>query len=643
MSDLKKTASALMSAAVIFFTSAALPADSLADTFAEGPAASVSEEYAVRDSDTTPRFTVGSVSGMQGDEVEVDIEISGNPGIIAYRLNLEFDPSVMTLTGVREYPMSDITDLNNDDIQFNMPYSGPLDKQPYVISWADAFSSHPLNKYNGKIVTLTFKLNLNANPGTYDLDLSFDPEDVFDKSFSNVKFTAVDGAITITEKCYHNSKVIHYAKAATCTADGNITYYYCSNCKKYFSDWFCTDEITEASTVIPATGHSAAFTAAKAATCTADGNKAYYYCSNCKKYFSDKACTKEITQASTVIPATGHTVTSTAAKAATCTADGNKTYYYCSNCKKYFSNKDCTAEITQASTVIPATGHSASATAAKAATCTSDGNKAYYYCSNCKKYFSDKDCTTEITKASTVIPATGHSVTSKAAKAATCTADGNKAYYYCSNCKKYFSDKDCTTEITKASTVIKSVGHIYNEEVIAPTETEKGYTLHTCSVCGDSYKDNYTDPTHIGVPKIIGTAKALGKDEGQPLTVTVTDSSGAACKVDLAEDGSFTVKDIPDGDYTVTVSKYGFAPKTVTAQVRSVPAQVEIKIYHYGDCDNNGAVNMKDYVLLQKYLNQWSVVIDELTANMNGDRAINMKDLTVLQRFLNGWPISFDF
>ena len=70
---------------------------------------------------------------------------------------------------------------------------------------------------------------------------------------------------------------------------------------------------------------------------------------------------------------------------------------------------------------------------------------------------------------------------------------------------------------------------------------------------------------------------------------------------------------------------------------------MEIKIYHYGDCDNNGAVNMKDYVLLQKYLNQWSVVIDELTANMNGDRAINMKDLTVLQRFLNGWPISFDF
>ena len=34
--------------------------------------------------------------------------------------------------------------------------------------------------------------------------------------------------------------------------------------------------------------------------------------------------------------------------------------------------------------------------------------------------------------------------------------------------------------------------HSYTEEIVAPTCTEEGYTVHTCS-CGNSYKDNYTD------------------------------------------------------------------------------------------------------------------------------------------------------
>ena len=33
----------------------------------------------------------------------------------------------------------------------------------------------------------------------------------------------------------------------------------------------------------------------------------------------------------------------------------------------------------------------------------------------------------------------------------------------------------------------------YEEEIIAPTCTRRGYTLHTCKVCGVSYKDNFTD------------------------------------------------------------------------------------------------------------------------------------------------------
>ena len=37
--------------------------------------------------------------------------------------------------------------------------------------------------------------------------------------------------------------------------------------------------------------------------------------------------------------------------------------------------------------------------------------------------------------------------------------------------------------------------HSYTTKVIAPTCTEKGYTLHTCSGCGNSFKDTYTNAT----------------------------------------------------------------------------------------------------------------------------------------------------
>lgn len=52
--------------------------------------------------------------------------------------------------------------------------------------------------------------------------------------------------------------------------------------------------------------HKAVKTEAKAPTCTEDGNIAYWYCSVCGKYFSDEACSQEITQEQTVVPAAGH-------------------------------------------------------------------------------------------------------------------------------------------------------------------------------------------------------------------------------------------------------------------------------------------------------------------------------------------------
>lgn len=122
------------------------------------------------------------------------------------------------------------------------------------------------------------------------------------------------------------------------------------------------------------------------------------------------------------------------------------------------------------------------------------------------------------------LQAAGHTLTRHAAKAATCTEDGNTEYWTCSVCGKYFSNSAGTTETTLTAVTLKASGHewggwtsndngththvcshdgshtetencIYEDNVVAPTCTTKGYTRHTCTVCGYSYDDTPTDET----------------------------------------------------------------------------------------------------------------------------------------------------
>lgn len=78
-----------------------------------------------------------------------------------------------------------------------------------------------------------------------------------------------------------------------------------------------------------------------------------------------------------------------------------------------------------------------------------------------------------------------HSYSSSVTKAATCTSEGVRTYT-CSCGSKY------TEAIAKTS-------HNYVNTVVAPTLTQKGYTQHTCSICKNSYNDNYINPPTLGL------------------------------------------------------------------------------------------------------------------------------------------------
>ena len=85
-----------------------------------------------------------------------------------------------------------------------------------------------------------------------------------------------------------------------------------------------------------------------------------------------------------------------------------------------------------------------------------------------------------------IVIGSDHILTKVNAKAATCTANGNKAYWKCSHCTKFFSDAAGTKEIAKNSWVIKATGHSWNAGKVTkePTTTATGVKTYTCKKCG---------------------------------------------------------------------------------------------------------------------------------------------------------------
>ena len=150
--------------------------------------------------------------------------------------------------------------------------------------------------------------------------------------------------------------------------------------------------------------HKGVLVKGKDAACTEDGSKDYYEC-KCGEWFADEACREAIADHdSIVIPAKGHTLTKTEAKAATCTEGGNIEYFVCSECSKVFKDSEAKSETALEDTVLKAKGHSLEKVEAKAATETQEGNTEYWKCSECGKLYKDAEGKTEITLADTVIP-----------------------------------------------------------------------------------------------------------------------------------------------------------------------------------------------------------------------------------------------
>ncbi len=119
----------------------------------------------------------------------------------------------------------------------------------------------------------------------------------------------------------------------------------------------------------------------------------------------------------------------------------------------------------------------------------------------------------------------------------------------------------------------------------------------------------------------------------------IVNPDGSKDSISLDMNHKYTFSPTKAGKYTIyagvtsPVSSYTGSEKEDFIEIN-----VNKKIIS-GDVNSDEAVNMKDIVLLQQYLNNWGVEINTDASDVNNDGVINMKDIVLLQQYLNGWNV----
>ena len=96
------------------------------------------------------------------------------------------------------------------------------------------------------------------------------------------------------------------------------------------------------------------------------------------------------------------------------------------------------------------------------------------------------------------------------------------------------------------------------------------------------------------------------------------------CGADYTEVIPATGEHIYEDDYDEECDECG--------DLREVPEKPQ---YEQGDINGDGSVNNRDLAAMQRYLNEWEIVVVEEMLDVNGDGSVNNRDLAALQRILN--------
>lgn len=293
---------------------------------------------AVSDTDyTEPTIFVGKHYAASGSKVDVNLYLVNNPGLAGARVTVSYN-SKLTLTEASSGETFAALDYTNPGV-FTSPCNFTWDSENAVVIEDgilltltfevsdEAAANEELNidlsyrygdMYNEDLESLDFDV-ISGNVTV----INYIPGDVNDDGTVNGK------DITLVRRYYAGGYGVTINEAAAdVNDDGTINGKDITLIRRYNAGGYGV-ELKPSS---PKCNHSMIAVSAKNETCTENGNIEYWYCSTCDKYFNDADGTTEISFESTVVEATGHTEVTDSAVAPTYTTTGLTEGSHCLIC-----------------------------------------------------------------------------------------------------------------------------------------------------------------------------------------------------------------------------------------------------------------------------------------------------------------------
>lgn len=132
-------------------------------------------------------FSIDTVDARPGQTIEVRLSIADNPGIVATKIGLDYDPQILTLTAV-----------DNGSVFPDAAFQpgGDLSAAPFGVIWLDALT-HEDYAADGTLATFTFTVSPDAPDGVTPVTLTYEQESTFDHDSEPVAFSVENGGVHV--------------------------------------------------------------------------------------------------------------------------------------------------------------------------------------------------------------------------------------------------------------------------------------------------------------------------------------------------------------------------------------------------------------------------------------------------------------
>lgn len=149
-----------------------------------------------------------------------------------------------------------------------------------------------------------------------------------------------ESGLTSESKAHVHDCVAILAVEPTCSKFGNIEYYYCKRCKKNYSDKNATVELTDNQVRVEKVPHRGEKQPKIESTCSEVGVNEHYKCTVCQSTFFDLACTVPMVGNDLIIPKKAHALEYVAETPSSQDKNGYKEHWQCLNCFDLFLDEN---------------------------------------------------------------------------------------------------------------------------------------------------------------------------------------------------------------------------------------------------------------------------------------------------------------